>query len=628
MNPMNKLLFVFLFLPLFAFAKEQPVPSTIKKVTVFIDGGQIMRTAATNLPQGKTELVVSGLTKYLDPKSIRVKGIGKFTVLAIRNRLDFLDKGVDDGSDLRKQIIDFTHQIKRLQLEKRALTEKYNFLKENKKVTGTNSPVSFSDYAQYAKHYSDEISDVLTKQYDLELAIADLVEKQSDLVKKINEEVGKEKKGSYSIRIIVQADQATSAKFEISYYVSNCGWYPTYDIRIDDLKEPISLSYKANVRQSTDVDWKDVLLTFSNAMPTGAGDVPELVPFYLGEYRAPRSQRKNNRASKVSGTVFDSDGEPLAFASIIVDGATIGTTTDFDGHYSLIVPAGNQVLVASYTGYVTQAIPVTSTHLDFRLNEGIHIEEVVVMAVGASSDEGVEPQQGLLNGLVGRATGKSEKKRKQEYSKPVQMEANTNTTSIEFDVKVPYTILSKPKSQVIEIRNFEMPAQYVYQIIPKVEEAAYLVAYVPGWEQYHLLDGESNLYFENTYVGKALIDATSTSDTLALSLGLDKSISVTRTNVKDYSNKRILGSKKVIKKAWKTTIKNNKSVPIDIMVLDQIPVSRKKKIEVEDVHYGQAQFDKVTGIVKWKTKLSPYSKEEFGVKYTVKYPKDWSVNVE
>lgn len=55
----------------------------------------------------------------------------------------------------------------------------------------------------------------------------------------------------------------------------------------------------------------------------------------------------------LNGSVSSSDGEPLIGVNIIVQGQTIGTTTDVNGAYSLQVPVGNQVIVYSYTGFTT-----------------------------------------------------------------------------------------------------------------------------------------------------------------------------------------------------------------------------------------------------------------------------------
>ncbi|NNF82155.1 MAG: TonB-dependent receptor [Flavobacteriaceae bacterium] len=60
---------------------------------------------------------------------------------------------------------------------------------------------------------------------------------------------------------------------------------------------------------------------------------------------------------QVTGTIMDGEfSEPLAFANVVVKGTTTGTTSDFDGKYSLSLEAGTYTLVFSFVGYDTLEI--------------------------------------------------------------------------------------------------------------------------------------------------------------------------------------------------------------------------------------------------------------------------------
>jgi len=85
----------------------------------------------------------------------------------------------------------------------------------------------------------------------------------------------------------------------------------------------------------------------------------------------------------VSGVVSDDLG-PLAGASIVVKGTTIGTTTDFNGNYSLEVPDSNAVLVVSYIGYSTTEVTVNGRAIvNVTLKEDAQsLQEVVITAQG------------------------------------------------------------------------------------------------------------------------------------------------------------------------------------------------------------------------------------------------------
>jgi TonB-linked outer membrane protein, SusC/RagA family len=85
---------------------------------------------------------------------------------------------------------------------------------------------------------------------------------------------------------------------------------------------------------------------------------------------------------QVSGTVIDTEGEPLIGASVLTKGTTSGIITDENGKYSITVPNRNSILVFSYVGYSPREVTVgTQTTINVTLS-GVELEEVVVTALG------------------------------------------------------------------------------------------------------------------------------------------------------------------------------------------------------------------------------------------------------
>ena len=91
---------------------------------------------------------------------------------------------------------------------------------------------------------------------------------------------------------------------------------------------------------------------------------------------------------------------------------------------------------------------------------------------------------------------------------------------------------------------YDLPAFYQYYCVPKIDKDAFLIANIVDWEKYNLLEGEANVFFEDTYVGKTLMDVRYASDTLEISLGRDKKVSVNREKIKDFTNKQFIGNNK------------------------------------------------------------------------------------
>lgn len=78
-----------------------------------------------------------------------------------------------------------------------------------------------------------------------------------------------------------------------------------------------------------------------------------------------------------SGMVVDQNNEPLPGASVVIKGTTTGTTTDFDGKFSINIRQGD-VLVVSYIGFSTNEVTFDGGDLTVVLNEGEALEEVLV----------------------------------------------------------------------------------------------------------------------------------------------------------------------------------------------------------------------------------------------------------
>lgn len=97
-------------------------------------------------------------------------------------------------------------------------------------------------------------------------------------------------------------------------------------------------------------------------------------------------------AQEVTGTVSSSsDGQPLPGVNIVQKGTTKGTTTDFDGKFSIVVSGFPSTLVVSYIGFSTKEVVVNSSGpITIQLDEGVALEEVVMVgsrAVARSSTD-------------------------------------------------------------------------------------------------------------------------------------------------------------------------------------------------------------------------------------------------
>ncbi len=201
-------------------------------------------------------------------------------------------------------------------------------------------------------------------------------------------------------------------------------------------------------------------------------------------------------------------------------------------------------------------------------------------------------------------------------------------TSVEFSIDVPCSISGNGQEQTVELAQYSLPATYEYYAVRKLEKDAFLLAKTTGWENLNLLPGQANIFFEGKYVGESYISTEKTGDTLALSLGRDKNISITRTRKKEFSEKQFLSSNITETREWDLSVQNKKGQAITITVEDQIPVSTNKEIKVEAINISNGTLDTSTGLVKWTYTLQPKEIKAINLKYSIKYPKDKKVVLE
>ncbi|HLV45697.1 MAG TPA: DUF4139 domain-containing protein [Flavobacterium sp.] len=199
---------------------------------------------------------------------------------------------------------------------------------------------------------------------------------------------------------------------------------------------------------------------------------------------------------------------------------------------------------------------------------------------------------------------------------------NESQLNVTFDIDIPYTILSNGKQHSVSLKEVSVPATYTYLTIPKLDNNVYLVAKIKDYNQYNMLAGQANVVFDGMYVGKTFINPNSYKDELQLSLGKDPNISVDKKVVSDKSGTKMLSSKKEQNFTYEITARNNKKENIELLVEDQIPVSKNKDIEISLTDKKGADFDEETGKLSWTINLKSNSSEKIRFGYQVKSDKN------
>jgi uncharacterized protein (TIGR02231 family) len=261
---------------------EKEIKAAIKHVTVYPDRAQLSHETQVELPAGKTNLKLGGLSPFIDAQSIQVKGYGDFTILSVNQQNNYLENLEDlpEVKSIRSQIEALQVKVEDEKAAISVLKEKEAFLVANRAILVKETTFSVEQLKSVMELYTNNMDQVTNTVLKKNRLIKDYEKQISALQQQISDKFGKQLP-SGEITVTVSSEKPVTGRLTYSYVVTNAGWYPSYDIRVDDITKPVTILYKANVFQNTGLTWKDVKLSFSNATPWVSGDVPELYPWFI-----------------------------------------------------------------------------------------------------------------------------------------------------------------------------------------------------------------------------------------------------------------------------------------------------------------------------------------------------------
>jgi TonB-dependent SusC/RagA subfamily outer membrane receptor len=597
----KSILTICLLVSAIAFAQKPIFTSAkTKSATVYFSGAEITQSTSVNLPVGTSEIVIKNVADYLNENTVQIAAPKNVTVLSVQFSDNYISEYELDESNptikrVRDSITYVQKELKKVQIDKYSHQQTIELLDQNKEILGANSGLNVAELMKLVEYYK-------SKRTELDNAVVLLAEKETKWNKTLTElnnklEINTQKEDKISEgKLILQVmnEVAGNVNLDISYITNSASWQPFYDLRTENITAAIDLAYKAKVTQSTGIDWKKVKLTLSSGNPNQNNVAPLLQAWFLryGNYKVienrPNANVTNTLQGQLAGVnITAATGQPGAKDKVIIRG--IGS-----------INANSDPL------YVINGFP--STAEEFRKISPTSIKDVRVI-----KDEEALSEYGNRgsNGVIVVTT-----KNMNDYTTIEEQELN-----VSFDIDIPYDILSNGKAHSVSLKDIKIPATYKYYAAPKVEKEAFLLAELNDYAKYNLLPGEANIVFEGMYVGKTMINPNQTQDTLNLSMGRDKKISIKRERITDKSGTKFLSSYKEQTFTYDITVRNNKKEEINMLLKDQYPLSTDKEITVELLDKDGAKENEETGVLTWEIKLKPNETKKYRISYKVKYPK-------
>ena len=135
--------------------------SEVKEVKIYQSGAMVSRTAKANLSAGLQEVVIDGLSPYINPQSIILKGTGDATILAVSFQQNYLteQKKSREIVHLEEDLDSLNNRLQQIKNRNVALTEAQNLLLANKAIGGATNGVVVDELELVLDYFLKKMSE-------------------------------------------------------------------------------------------------------------------------------------------------------------------------------------------------------------------------------------------------------------------------------------------------------------------------------------------------------------------------------------------------------------------------------------------------------------------------------------
>ncbi|HTJ13535.1 MAG TPA: mucoidy inhibitor MuiA family protein [Dinghuibacter sp.] len=531
--------------------------AVLQSVMVYRSGAELTHSLNVMLPAGNVELGVDKVSTNIDQNTVQLHLPDAVTLLGFSYVDDYLSTRPRTArqQQLEDSLARLQEEQDKVQLAIGNNETLMEVLKKNQEIRGTQTGMNVADLQKLMDYYGTEFSDLSAKNYALKKRFDKLAAGIEQVKSQIASEDNARVTASGRLVLHLSVKAAGTYDFNLSYITRQAGWAPTYELQVGDARDSaIRVVYKANISQTTGLDWKQVKLSLSTSVPGSWSEAPGMNPWFIG-LRQP-------------------------------------------------APALDEVAVS----------PGLSVEDTFKKLPGVQVD-----ASGNVLAQGEPVRRIRVNGK-GFFGGEPTRNHLPDYVVLDQQRLN-----LVYNIDLPYDLPSTGKQQLATLQEMKVKAHFTYLAAPKVSDDVYLLADIPDWGRLNLLPGQANIILDGTYQGVTGIDPASIDDTLHLTIGRDKRITLQRKKITDFNSDKFLNANRYQKYVYEISARNNKNEPVQLSLLDQFPVSTNKDVEVTLNDPGNALVDADRGELRWALtiKAGESSKVRFG--YTVRYPKGENV---
>jgi len=473
-------------------------------------------------------------------------------------------------------------------------------------------------------------------------------------------------RGGFSDRVVdvvAIVDLARAgADLELEYFVPGARWKPAYDLHYASARGQIRVETAAVVEQTTGEDWTDATLLLSTAMPGRGIDLPELLTWTLGERSEFVPQLRARSTPPVEPPLPVPGPSQTTEINKAIDAEMVqvrlaqasGTPSDYQSRLGDVeekVEAAKEAIRRSSPRRMSKAMPQRALPSPPPPSPSSSAAPAAAPAMAREREPAYEVEAaddaygGPLAGAP--AVGKRSQQSLSSNGTPIPLALVDITApsrgpvlsdpylpavsagGLDYVYQAPTkaTIASSGQQARIPLASQTFKASAFHEATPALAATAFLRARVRNDGKRPLLRGPATIFGDGELVGVGEIQTTGPGGDIEFPLGADQDVKLVRQIIPSSKTTGVIMKAEETVYDVKIQVANYKKQKITVEIVDQIPRSRRDKVEVKllGIQPAATAAPDVDGVIRWRLDMAPGATQTLQLRYQITRPKDWQL---
>jgi hypothetical protein len=527
---------------------------------------------------------------------------------------------------------------------------------EDKREGRKNLVVDVASWGKALDFIAQRMNAARTRALELDTQRAELVKERDRLFAEVNAL----NRGGFSDRVVEVVAVLDPPRggggvdLQLEYFLPGARWKPAYDLHFAAARGQLRLETAAVVEQTTGEDWIDATLAFSTAIPGRGIDLPELLTWTLGERSEFVPQLRPRRPQHVEPPLPAPAPRPASAARAVSEQivrerlASVSATADArdrGGEAAAAPPPppppepiaqAQRRRTRSYAPSAPSpsaagaAPAAAAAPFDFEDAGMVAPEAVPAMAPPPASitAHAAKSASAPMTSLPLALYESGPARRGPAFSDPYLPAVSAGGLDYVYQAPTRASIPSSGKQVRIPLATQSFQATAFHEATPALATTAFLRARVYNDGKRPLLRGPATIFGDGELVGIGEVQTTGPGGTIEFPLGADQDVKLTRQIVPTTKTSGVIVKTDETTYDVQIQVANYKKQKVTVEIADQVPRSRRDKIEVKLVSTQPAPLGApdADGVVRWRVELAPGATQTLRLVYQITRPKDWQLH--